>query len=159
MCPIDVLDPSLRSPCLPLSVAHPLGVWLSTAQFLGAALCWNPEIWEMRVGRGRFRPRNFSGVELVTAPGAKPKVRLEWLMRRCKGPTFAYRTHILVWGYCFAGGTRGSICNFLDFSLKSKHFSVKMQTMGKKKVETLCLRNPACRSIGRRDAAGTSLEP
>ena len=49
--PIDVVDPSLQSLNLQLSVAHTRGVRLRTAQVLVGALCSSLEILKMLTGR------------------------------------------------------------------------------------------------------------
>ena len=98
-CPINVVDTSLESLWLVLSVAYPLGVRLKSAQVFMEALRKTFEIPEKWRWEGRLRVRNFGGIDLLVTPGAKPKVRVWWLMWRWKALTVVYGTHISLWEY------------------------------------------------------------
>ena len=62
-------------------------------------LCAKVSKFEKSGEGGGFRVRNFWWTDLLVAPGAKPKVRLGWLMRHWKALTLVYGTHTSLWGY------------------------------------------------------------
>ena len=119
-------------------------------------LCKSFEIREMWRGGGRFGVRNFWWTDLPVAPGAKPKVRLGWLMRRWKALTLVYRTHTSLWGYHPRRNLYLTSCTLTILSVNPRHFIPQNRPfLGV--FETLP-HHPS-RTKGDTDALSTALEP
>ena len=105
---------------------------------------------------GRFGVRNFWWTDLPVAPGAKPKVRLGWLMRRWKALTVVYRTHTSLWGYHPRRNLYLTSCTLTILSVNPRHFIPQNRPfLGV--FETLP-HHPS-RTKGDTDALSTALEP